>query len=415
MSSRRFWARGVVMAMAGVLLGWGQARGAEAVARFTVEAGKQARINTPVSVALEGLGIGQGPVELVEIAGPQRLSVPCQLEEGATPRLSWILSGTTPAGATRVFELQSGAKGSAERVEVKPDQDGLEIAVGGAKVLRFHSAVMAPPKGAAKEYARSGFIHPLWAPNGAVLTRIHAPDHIHHLGIWNPWTSTEFEGRKVDFWNIKDKKGTVRFVKFLSQTSGPVFGGFKAAMEHVDLSAPGGEKVALNEEQEIRVWNVGGDAGYYLVDFITTQRCASASPLLLLKYRYGGLGFRATAEWQSNNSDYLTSEGKNRQTGHGTRGRWCNIFGTTGKGPAGIEFMSHPANRDHPEPMRIWPESNVFFNFCPIQAKEWKLEPGNDYTLRYRMYVYSGTISPETCERLWQDFGNPPTVKVEKR
>ncbi len=279
---------------------------------------------------------------------------------------------------------------------------------------------MPAPKGTSRNYSRSGFIHPLWAPDGQVLTAVHPKDHIHHMGIWNPWTSTEFEGRKVDFWNLKAGTGTVRFVKFASKTSGPVFGGFRAVQEHVDLSAPKGAKVALNEDLDVRIWNLGGTEKGFLVDYVTTQRCASRSPLLLKKYRYGGFVFRATQDWHTSNSHVLTSEGKTRKDGHATRAKWCMVYGTTAKGPAGIVFMSHPGNRSHPEPMRIWPpgtnngRSNMFFNFCPVQKAPWTLKPGMDYVRRYRFHVYAGKATPKEAERLWQDYANPPRISTAK-
>src|SRR5690606_37263674 len=94
------------------------------------------------------------------------------------------------------------------------------------------------PEGVDEIYSRSGFIHPLWTPEGEVLTRIQPPDHYHHYGIWNPWTSTMFEGREIDFWNLNKGQGTVRARQVITRTSGPVFGGFKALLDHVDLSAP---------------------------------------------------------------------------------------------------------------------------------------------------------------------------------
>jgi hypothetical protein len=134
----------------------------------------------------------------------------------------------------------------------------------------------------------------------------------------------------------------------------------------------------------------------------------------LLKYRYGGLGFRATEKWHEGNSDYLTSEGRGRKDGHGTRARWCSVSGSTDKGDSGVLFMSHPDNREHPEPMRIWPEGYVFFNFCPVQNRDWTLEPGNEYVLKYRLCVCEGSIGHEQAERLWQDFACPPEVTLEK-
>lgn len=391
--------------------------GAEYLATITVEAGDHTRIDTAVSIWLDQIPVrGDGPLRLEEIKGSKRLSVPSQIEQGERRRLWWILSGTTEPGDKRRYELLAGEPVAAPKVEIEHTETALDVTVGDNKVLRYNHAIFPPPKDVNQLYARSGFIHPLWSPSGQVLTQIHPPDHLHHMGLWMPWTKTEFEGRKVDFWNLGEGEGTVRFVKFASATSGPVFGGFRAIQEHVDFTAPGGEKVALNEEWDVRVWNVvGGDEGYRVVDFTTTQRCASSSALKLLSYRYGGFCFRGIEEWNRENSEYLTSEGKGRKDGHTTRAKWCNVYGTGEKGPAGIVFMSHPDNHEHPEPMRIWSSGQVFFNFCPIQKADWTLEPGNDYVLKYRLFVYDGTITAKEAERLWQDFANRPKIRVERK
>ena len=64
--------------------------------------------------------------------------------------------------------------------------------------------------------------------------------------------------------------------------------------------------------------------------------------------------------------------------------------------------------------MRIWPEGDVFFNFCPIQKEDWTLLPNNDYIFQYRLCVYSGQPSVEQAERFWRDFAYPPGVELEK-
>jgi len=380
-------------------------------ARFIVSAGRYERTDTPVTAELEKSNLA-GRVHLVEVKGNERITVPCQFEMTVPARLSWILSGTTAANAERVFELWPGEEKAEARTGLKQDEKALEVRFGENPILSYNYAVIPPPPGKDKLYERSGFIHPLRSASGVVLTQIHVPDHIHHMGLWNAWTSTEFEGRHVDFWNLKDGKGTVRFVKFADKAEGPVYASFKAAQDHVDLSAPGGEKIALHEIQEVRVWNVGGPGKYWLIDIVSTQKCASSSPLKLPPYRYGGIGFRAISEWDKGNSNYLTSEGKDRTNGHATRAKWCLAYGETSKGPAGIEFMSHPQNREHPEPMRLWPEGPIFFNFCPVQKTEWVLEPGKEYVLRYRLCVYDGRMTAEQAERLWRDFGEAPKVSV---
>ncbi|MHC4336699.1 MAG: DUF6807 domain-containing protein [Planctomycetota bacterium] len=289
----------------------------------------------------------------------------------------------------------------------------LQIRVDGKKVLQYNHAPVPPPKGKSKNYTRSGFIHPLWSPAGHVLTQIHPKDHIHHMGIWMPWTNTQFEGRKIDFWNLKAGKATVRFKKLLSQTSGLVYGGFRAQHEHVDLTAPQGEKVALNEIWDVRAYNLGGPKkGYWLIDFTSTQSCASPSPLHLLKYRYGGLGFRATGKWTKDNSDYLTSQGRTRKDGNATRARWCDVFGRTEHDWAGLTTMSHLKNFRHPEPMRIWDKGPVFFGFAPSLLGDRKMEPGKNYVFRYRFYVHEGKSAVTDLERLWNDFAKPPDIRL---
>ena len=318
--------------------------------------------------------------------------------------------------ALKMLSESAEAKSAPSDVEVLKNDSFLQIQAGGDKVLRYHHALMPPPEGKDPLYIRSGFIHPLWSPGGAVLTTIHPEDHIHHMGIWMPWTKTKFEGREVDFWNLNKGEGTVRFVKFTDITNGPVFGGFRAIHEHVDLSAPGGEKVALNEEWDVRVYNVGGpEKGHWLWDFVSTQRCATENPLYQIKYRYGGLGFRGAAQWVDENGKYLTSEGKTRKDGHTTRGRWCDMSGPAGENWAGVTIMSHPKNLHYPEPVRIWPEGAVFFNFAPSQLDDWTMEPGKDYVFRYRFYVHEDKIKVVDAERFWRDFAEPPKIELEPK
>ncbi|HOX38060.1 MAG TPA: PmoA family protein [Candidatus Brocadiia bacterium] len=388
--------------------------GDDAVARLTVDPGESVRIDVPMSVELGPLDAADGQLTLFEVTGAERKEVPCQVVKTPAVRLCWILSGTTRPGEKRAYEIARGTSGLPAAVNVKDSEGAIEVICGGRPALRYNWAPVPPPKGASELYTRSGFIHPVWTPSGEVVTGIHPRDHIHHMGLWNPWTSTEFEGHHVDFWNLKEGQGTVRFREFASKTSGPVLGGFAAMQDHVDLKAAGGEKVALNEEFAVNVWSAGGtESGSFLLDVTTTQKCASASPLLLNAYRYGGLGFRATPAWKG--GDYLTSEGLKRNDGHASRARWCEVHGPGNPAPSGVLFMSHPQNREHPEPVRLWPgDGELFFNFCPVQKTEWKLEPGNVYVLKYRVCVHNGPMTSETAERLWNDFANPPKAVLEK-
>jgi len=121
------------------------------------------------------------------------------------------------AANTLCFAQQTKTKQSKSSVKLSIDSV-LTISSGDQKLLTYQFKPVYPPAGQDTNYKRSGFIHPLYTPHGQVLTRIQPPDHYHHYGIWNAWTHTFFEGDTVDFWNIKGRQGTVRFVKFTSKT-----------------------------------------------------------------------------------------------------------------------------------------------------------------------------------------------------
>ena len=387
------------------------------LARLVVEAGDHHRSNTPVSITLTDgtIDLSGDGFHLVESSGSERSVLPVQIERGAPTRLWFILPGETQAGTTREFELHSGWARSESSVEVVKDDKTLLIKQGDASVLSYHHAIMPPPAGESKLYERSAFIHPIWSPSGSVLTNIHPKDHYHHMGLWMPWTKTRFEGKGVDFWNLDRGQGTVRFNRVLSQTSGPVFGGFQVEHDHVALQTASGEKLVLKEVWDVRVYNVGGpNKGDWICDFVSTQRCVAETPLLLEKYRYGGFGFRGAAEWKGDKAAYLTSEGKTRVDGHATRARWCDTAGVSDGQWKGITHFSHPQNIRHPEAMRIWPgvEQHVFFNWAPIQLDDLSLDPGQDYVFRYRMIIHEGKVDVTRTERLWNSYAHPPVVTI---
>ncbi|GAC1455350.1 MAG: hypothetical protein NVSMB7_17200 [Chitinophagaceae bacterium] len=196
---------------------------------------------------------------------------------------------------------------------------------------------------------------------------------------------------------------------------------YKVLHEHVVFKKEGGEKVALNEVQSVRIYQPENKENYYIADITIQLNCASESPVLLLEYRYGGLGLRATKEWTKDNSRIITSEGKNRKEADGSRARWCMVQGAVNGDSAGLVMMSYPTNYNYPEPLRVWPEEmngrgDVFLNFSPTKNMNWQLNPGKDYVLKYRLLVFNDDFPKEKAEAAWQNFAAPPaiTVKADK-
>lgn len=298
-----------------------------------------------------------------------------------------------------------------KQLSVKTSDSETTIFAGEKPVLSYVHTETPPPEGINPLYKRSAYIHPLWSPGGECLTRIQPPDHYHHYGIWNPWTRTSFGDNKVDFWNLADEQGTVRFAEYLEKVEEKGRAGFKVRHEHIYFKKEGGEGVAINETWDVQVKIP--EEGIYMLDLSTTLNSPLEDGITLEAYRYGGgLGFRATEKWGTDNSTVWTSEGKTRKEADASHAKWVIIEGESAvpEGRSGILFLSHPANRSHPEPMRMWPPDsqqgigNVFFEFCPIRHQEWVLEQGKDYTLKYRMVVFDGQMDPAQAEEYWKQF-----------
>ena len=320
------------------------------------------------------------------------------------------------AGATKRFRFEEIIEGGIQNTtQTIRDHDRLTITASGRKALTFQGGPGELPSASIKPvFRQGGYIHPVFTPSGRIVTDDYPPDHFHHHGVWFAWTKTEFQGRHPDFWNVGDGTGKVEYVALDKSWSGPVHAGFKSRNRSVDVSAPS-PVTALNEQWLVTVYNVGqGSKPFIMFDLVSTQDLATDSPLNLPEYRYGGLGFRGHRQWLAkDNCEFLTSEGKDRSNGHGTRARWCHIGGRIDGQPAGIAILDHPSNFRAPQAMRINPDQ-PFFCYSPSLTGDWKMEPGKSYVSRYRFVVYDGGADRAELDRMWTDYANPVTVTISQ-
>lgn len=378
------------------------------------------QFSIPMQAALDPITtLPDSSLQLVEVRNGKKVNIPFQITSTSDGRnLCWVIAPSVKT--SRVFELtRVTAKGNFPLIQAKKSNGALVLEDNGKELLQYHFETVYPPKGIDTAYKRSGFIHPLNTPSGHALTRINAPDHYHHWGLWNPWTHVRFENEVVDFWNLKDRKGTVRFSGFNQIEAGTVYSGFSALHEHIVFKKDGTEKTAINEVQTVKIYKAQPGDAYYILDITSQLSCAGSGPVLLLEYRYGGLGIRATEQWDSKNSTTLTSEGKDRKSADGSTARWCLAQGSLGDDFGGLEMMSHPVNYNHPEPLRVWPENSngrgdVFLNFSPTKNKNWLLEPGKTYLLKYRFLIFDNKLTGAQAEEAWQSFAHPPKLLIQK-
>lgn len=389
----------------------------ETVAKINVYSGEYERFDSPLTFSLDAIThVYEGDLSLYEIVDNIAIPVAIQFTGGERRHMYWLLSGHTDPGKKRTFELRKEpAPPGSKKMKIEKNPDNYVLFCLDKPVIQYNSGTMPAPPGTNPAYRRSGFIHPLYAPNSAVMTQIQPSGHLHHYGIMNPWTKTTFRGEIVDFWNLSKEEGRVRFGALASVNEGDVFGSIQVIHEHVAWPDSPRETIAMNELKDIKVFDRSD--GSFLIEI--NSRLNPAEKLILEEYAYGGFLLRAADYWTHENSIFFTSEGLNRELANEKRARWVAVHGDTPKGEAGILIMGHPSNYNHPEPVRVWNSNaerprDYFINFSPIMNTHWVLENGINYTLRYRMLVFDGKIDKNRAALLWDDFANPPEIMIDK-
>ena len=323
-----------------------------------------------------------------------------------------ILMSVTPTWAADRLTLSAGDR---DKVVIQQEPKGpIVVRIDGKEAFRYHGEKTPLPQGYEPQYRRGGYIYPVYTPSGKLIADDYPPNHKHHHGIWSPWTQTTFEGRHPDFWNMGEKKGTAEVVEYGHAFGGPVFGGFSAKHRMIDLTIDP-PKPAIDETWDVVVYSAGASVKkpYFVFDLTIHQQCAGKSPLVLEEYRYGGLGFRGSRQWNGKDGcRFLTSEGKDRSNGNGSRARWCYIGGKVDGAEAGITIMCAPGNFRAPQPVRLHPDE-PFFCYAPEVLGKFEIAPDKPYDARYRFIVSDGPPDTREIERLWEDFAHTPRTEVK--
>ncbi|WP_232834977.1 DUF6807 domain-containing protein [Pleomorphovibrio marinus] len=392
---------------------------ARQIASLKVELEERPLFSFPVQVALDPIThTADSLLSLLEISQEGEQPIEFQIENTSNGRILYWMIGKDNESLTREFILRAEKRESKlPFLTANMDDKYIVLKKSGKDLWQYNHAVAKVPDGVDRAYERSGFVHPFYSPSGKRLTRIQPPDHYHHYGLWNPWTRALYEGDTVDFWNIRDGQGTVRYANAISRVNGSVFTGYEVLHEHVVLKNRDEPHVAMVETQGTKIFAIPGEDDYYLADISISLNPATENEVVLLEYRYGSLGWRATEKWDRHNSEVLTSEGLGRVEADGSLATWCIVQGEIDEDYAGVVMMSHPTNYNHPEPLRIWPidmydRGDMYANFAPTKDKDWIIKPGNKHMLNYRFLVTSKKISAEEAEQCWKYFANPPQVKV---
>ncbi len=348
--------------------------------------------DAPKEAALQGVG---GELLRLQVDGEGR---------------AWFLVPRQAAGEPLVFTLIARPP-DGSGVSVKNAEGELHVSALGRTLFSYRTASDRLPRADIPEhYKRAGYLHPVLSPAGRLVTGDFHPRREHHHGLWSAWTSTRFQGRKPDFWNVQAKTGSVEFAGVDAHWSGPVHGGFSGRKTFLDRSVTP-HQAALHEFWTVTTYPVSEAT---VIDLLVTQVCATRDPLVLPRYRYGGMGYRGNSQWTGRDlPKILTSEGEtDRVKAHTQKVRWLHVGGPVEGAWAGLAMMDHPENFRSPQPVRVG-ESEPFFCFSPSQGGDWSIEPGKPYVARYRFVVMDGEPDAKTLDAYWAGHATQATVTVE--
>ena len=383
-----------------------------------VQAGKYDRLQTPLSVDAPQQTDPQRKWTLTRCDRSEQILV-----QQVGGRLYWILAEKLPAGESRRYQLESSAQVDQPAVPqavCEDDGSSLWVKVAGKPVLRYRHQTVEPPAGMPAYYRRSGYIHPLFGPNGKEISGDFAADHAHQHGQFMAWVKSTWNGQPIDFWNQAKQEGQVKHQQIIDTFSGPVAAGFEVTLQHSALDKQQQATPVLDE-----TWRVRGYAlsNVYVIDWESVQTCASEIPLTIEEYHYGGWGLRGNSQWLASDKktadgkkppipgEFLTSEGLGRLEGNHTRPRWVSLSGQIDGEWTGVAVMDHRENFRFPQPVRLHP-AKPYFCFAPMVDGAFDIKPGEPYRSRYRLLLHTGRPDTAAIEQAWHDYADPPLVSL---
>lgn len=270
------------------------------------------------------------------------------------------------------------------------DAGSLELSERGKPVYVYNFG-MKLPAGVAERYRRSSYLHPVYAPDGTVITDDFNPNHAHHRGISWMWPVIRFQGKTYNTWELVGDMHD-RFVRWVAQQTGP-----DTALLRVENGWFLGERKAVSENVEIQAHAVRD--GLRRLDF-TLRLEAVDEPVEIAgtpdeKKGYGGFSFRFAPRDGSEPKTVIRSEeGIAEKDGVLAVHRWAEVEGTFQGRREGGRVYDDPSNPGYPNGW-LMRHGFGFLNVSYPGLKPIRLEAGKPLVLKYRVVLFSGDATPD--------------------
>ncbi len=284
-----------------------------------------------------------------------------------------VLAAALPALAEGPFAFRETSSGT------------LELSDGGRPVYVYRFGNVQR-EGFPESMWRSCYLHPVYAPDGAVLTDDFNSDHPHHRGISWMWPVVNFEGRTYDIWTLAGGMRQ-RFVRWGKRRTGS-----DDAVLRVENGWFLGERRVMREDVEIRTYAAQADRRVleFTLRFEPTGAPVEIAGTSEGQKGFGGFCMRfAPREGGAAKTVIRTDQGVSEKDGVLAVHPWAEIEGSFAGRPGGAKIVDDPANPGYPNGW-LMRHGFGFLNVSYPGLKAVKLEKGKPLVLRYRVELFSG-------------------------
>jgi hypothetical protein len=261
---------------------------------------------------------------------------------------------------------------------------GLQLSDAGKPVFVYNFGMMLG-KNAPESLRRSSYLHPVYAPSGAVLTDDFNPNHPHHRGIFWAWTDVTVGGKKGDMWTVKGPFQD-RFVAWKARETNEATA--RLAVENGWYDA---DRKFLKEDVEILTHRVVDNQR---VLQITLRFEAAEQPVQIVGTSQGKKGFSGFcfkfAAPDGGKPVIRTDAGLSPKDGVLARHPWAQLSGTFQGQPAGARVEDDASNPGYPHNGWLMRHQLCCLNVCYPGLQPVTLEPGKPLTLKYKVVLFSG-------------------------
>lgn len=281
------------------------------------------------------------------------------------------------------------------QVSVTKTAAGLLFTENGDSVLFYQ----VQPKSLNEKYERCNYIHPLWAPDGTVLTEDFPADHLHHRGIFWAWHQIFADGINLgDGWELKNFSQKVDHYKIRKTKSGSL-----KLITTVEWKSPvyiSGEKPFLLEKTEIVIHPA--ERNYRRIDFeINLLALVKGLEIGGSDDEKGYSGFSVRMRLPDDVA-FTGPEGVVKPENKAVQSRgFVNVLGSVLKnnGKGGIVILDNSQNPGYPQ-LWILRARNSMQNAAFPGRSRILLNMKKPLILKYSIIVYEGEISEITKTEL---------------